>query len=161
MSGIDTIKYHTWPRTPHGEVTKTQTSQMRAKRSALSEQVTTRQQWTDAEAWQTQYINNTNDPQKKYRLGTVSKNILLEGLNPFHGANLTLVKIPMQGVSTYVEGHKTSHWRTNYSCYIFSNSHIKFRKGICLKTYAANSHAHLSCIGKQGKFSGSCLSTIY
>ena len=27
---------------------------------------------------------------KKYRLGTVSKNILLEGLNRFHGANLTL-----------------------------------------------------------------------
>ena len=34
--------------------------------------------------------NNTNDPQKKYRLGTVSKNILLEDLNRFHGANLTL-----------------------------------------------------------------------
>ena len=32
---------------------------------------------------QTQNINNTNDPQKKYRLGTVSKNILLEGLNQF------------------------------------------------------------------------------
>ena len=31
-----------------------------------------------------------NDPQKKYRLGTVSKNILLEGLNKFHGANLAL-----------------------------------------------------------------------
>ena len=31
-----------------------------------------------------------NDPQKKYRLGTVIKNILLEGLNQFHGANLTL-----------------------------------------------------------------------
>ena len=31
-----------------------------------------------------------NDPQKKYRLGTVSKHILLEGLNQFHGANLTL-----------------------------------------------------------------------
>ena len=29
-------------------------------------------------------------PQKKYRLGTVSKNILLEGLNRFHDANLTL-----------------------------------------------------------------------
>ena len=27
-----------------------------------------------------------NDPQKKYRLETVSKNILLEGLNQFHGA---------------------------------------------------------------------------
>ena len=31
-----------------------------------------------------------NDPQKKCRLGTVSKNILLEGLNRFNGANLTL-----------------------------------------------------------------------
>ena len=39
---------------------------------------------------QTQDINNTNDPQKKYRLGTVSKNILLEGLNRSHCANLTL-----------------------------------------------------------------------
>ena len=38
----------------------------------------------------TQDINNTNDPQKKYRLGKVSKNILLEGLNQFHGFNLTL-----------------------------------------------------------------------
>ena len=28
--------------------------------------------------------NNINDPQKKHRLGTVSKNILLEGLNRFH-----------------------------------------------------------------------------
>ena len=26
----------------------------------------------------------------KYRLGMVSKNILLEGLDPFHGTNLTL-----------------------------------------------------------------------
>ena len=33
---------------------------------------------------------NTNDPQKKYRIGTVSKNFLLEDLNRFHGANLTL-----------------------------------------------------------------------
>ena len=30
-----------------------------------------------------------NETQKKYRLGTVSKNILLEGLYWFHGANLT------------------------------------------------------------------------
>ena len=35
-------------------------------------------------------MNNTIDPQMKYRLGTVSKNIILEGLNRFHGANLTL-----------------------------------------------------------------------
>ena len=33
---------------------------------------------------------NTNEPQKKYHLGTVGKNILLEGLNHFHGTNLTL-----------------------------------------------------------------------
>ena len=45
--------------------------------------------WTDAKAWQSQDINNTNDPQKKYHLGTVSKNILLEGLNQFHSANLS------------------------------------------------------------------------
>ena len=31
-----------------------------------------------------------NNRQKKYCLGTVSKNILLEGLNLFHGANLGL-----------------------------------------------------------------------
>ena len=30
--------------------------------------------------------NNMNDPQKKRRLGTVSKTILLEGLNRFNGA---------------------------------------------------------------------------
>ena len=31
-----------------------------------------------------------NDPQKKHRLGTVSRNILLEGLNWFNSANLIL-----------------------------------------------------------------------
>ena len=51
-----------------------------------SQHVTTRQQWTDAKVWQTQNIYNTNDPQKKYRIGTVSKTILLEGLSRFHGA---------------------------------------------------------------------------
>ena len=38
----------------------------------------------------TRHKKNTNDPQKKYCLGTVSKNILLVGLNQFHNANLTL-----------------------------------------------------------------------
>ena len=33
---------------------------------------------------------NTNDPQKKNRPGTVSKNILLEGFKRFHSAKLTL-----------------------------------------------------------------------
>ena len=49
--------------------------------------MTTRQQWTDPKASR---LKNTNDPQKKNHLWTVSKNILLEGLNRFHGANLTL-----------------------------------------------------------------------
>ena len=40
----------------------------------------TMHKWTDAKAWETQDTNNTNDPQKKYGLGTVSKDILLEGL---------------------------------------------------------------------------------
>ena len=35
-----------------------------------------------------QDINNTNDPQKKNRLRTVSKNISLEGLNHFMAPNL-------------------------------------------------------------------------
>ena len=34
--------------------------------------------------------HNTIDPQKQYDLGTVNKNILLEGLNWFYGAKLTL-----------------------------------------------------------------------
>ena len=52
-----------------------------------------KEQIRNTKAWQTQDINNTNDPQKKCCLGTVGKNILLEGLNRFHGANLTLIEI--------------------------------------------------------------------
>ena len=40
----------------------------------------------DARKHYKQDKNNINDPQKKHRLGTVSKNNLLEGLNRFHGA---------------------------------------------------------------------------
>ena len=41
-------------------------------------------------AYKTQDRNNMNDPQKKYHLGTVSKNSLLEGLKWINGANFTL-----------------------------------------------------------------------
>ena len=49
MSGVHAIKYHTRPRIPHGKVTKTQEiiTHKRAKRSSLSQQVTTRPQGTD------------------------------------------------------------------------------------------------------------------
>ena len=45
-------------------------------------------QQTRMKAKQTQDRNNMNDPQKKYRIGSVSKNISLEGLNRFHSAKL-------------------------------------------------------------------------
>ena len=49
--------------------------------------VITRHQQTDVhESITKQDRNNINDPQKKHRLGTVNKNILLEGLNRFNGA---------------------------------------------------------------------------
>ena len=55
--------------------------------STLSQQTTTRHQQTDAhESITKQDKNSINDPQKKRRLGTVSKNILLEGLNQLNGA---------------------------------------------------------------------------
>ena len=71
----NTIKYHTWPRTQHGKVTKTQENitYNRAKRLARFQQVITRLQWTDKKARQTWNINNKNDPQKKHRFGTVSR----------------------------------------------------------------------------------------
>ena len=63
------------------------TPQTRAKRSVISQQVTTRHQQTDVhESITEQDRNSINDPQKKHRLGTVSKNILLEGLNRLNGA---------------------------------------------------------------------------
>ena len=55
--------------------------------SALSKQVTTRHQQTDMhESIAKQDRNNIDDPQKKHRLGTVSRSILLEGLNRFNSA---------------------------------------------------------------------------
>ena len=38
----------------------------------------------------TRQNKNIKDPQKKYYFGTVSQNILLEGLNQLNGANHTL-----------------------------------------------------------------------
>ena len=52
-----------------------------------SQQVTTRHQQAEVhESITKQDRNNINDPQKEHRLGTVSENILLEGLNQLNGA---------------------------------------------------------------------------
>ena len=64
-SGIDTIKYHTWPRIPHGKVTKTQFNIANNSQEVspfLSQQVTTRLQWSDGKydkhkSWITQMIH--------------------------------------------------------------------------------------------------------
>ena len=53
----------------------------------------------------------TNDPQKKYRLGTDSKHILLEGLSRFHCANLALSSDVDQDIDVWFA------WKT-------SNEHI-------------------------------------
>ena len=64
----------------------------REPRGKPFQQVTTGHQQTDAhESITKQDRNNLKDPQKKHRLGTVSKNILLEGLNRFDGAPTSLL----------------------------------------------------------------------
>ena len=88
-SGIDTIKFHTWPSTPYGKMTKTQenSTYKRAKRSNLSQQVPTRLQETDKTLWQRQITK------KVYKRSTnLERSVrkLLEGLNMFHGTNLTI-----------------------------------------------------------------------
>ena len=85
-SEIDTIKYHTWPWIPHGEVTKTQLNITNESQEVSPFPVCDQKAaMNKRNAWPTQDINNTNDPQKKYRLEMVSQYILLEGLNRFHG----------------------------------------------------------------------------
>ena len=72
----------------NGKVTTSQLDITKdAKRSALSQQVTSRHQQIDVhESITKRDRNKINDPQEKHHLGTVSKNTLLEGLNWFNGA---------------------------------------------------------------------------
>ena len=71
-SGIDTIKYHTWPRIPMG---KWQTHRRHHKREPRGQPFPSR--WPQNRRAQnianTRQNKNIKDPQKKYRLGTVSK----------------------------------------------------------------------------------------
>ena len=81
--------YNTWTRTPYEKVTKTQENitYKRAKRSAVSQQVTAMLQETDS-------IAKTNTKHKKIhkRSTALERSVrkLLESLNMFHGTNLTL-----------------------------------------------------------------------
>ena len=51
---------------------------------------------TDAKAWHAQDINNTNDPQKKYRLGMLSKNTMIFKISKF---NIGLKSLLLQWLS--------------------------------------------------------------
>ena len=66
----------------------------------FNQQAITKHQQTDVhESTTKQDRNNKDDLQKEHRLGTVSKNILLESLNRFNGApNSPLVQI---GIETH------------------------------------------------------------
>ena len=69
-SGIDTIKYHTWPTTPYWKVTKAQwnITYKRAKRPPFPSR------WPQCCKKQTSQKEKTNtkiNPQKKHRLGKV------------------------------------------------------------------------------------------
>ena len=69
----------TWPWIPHGKVTKTQlcitnkSQEVRPFPAGDHKAAIYRRK-----SMKTQDINNTNDPQKKYRLGAVSKSILVQ-----------------------------------------------------------------------------------
>ena len=78
---INQIPQLTQDATRKSDKTKEIITYKRAKTITLCQQVTTRLQWTDKRAWQTQNINDKKDPQKKHRIGTVSKIFLLEGWN--------------------------------------------------------------------------------
>ena len=80
-------RYNQAPHLTQDTNGKVRHKKTRAKKSTLSQQVTTRHQQTDVhESTTKQDRNNINDPQKKHRLGTVSKNILREGLNQLNVA---------------------------------------------------------------------------
>ena len=72
----------------YGKVTTSQLDISNESEEVIySQSVTTRQKQTSVYGSITkQNRNNINDPQKKNRLGMVSKNILLQGINQFNGA---------------------------------------------------------------------------
>ena len=81
--------------TPYGKVTETQESITNkiAKRSALSQQLTTRLQGTDMTVWQRQTRNTNHKRIRKLSATFVVRSVkkLLEGLNMFDGTNLTFI----------------------------------------------------------------------
>ena len=66
---MDTIKYQTWSRTPHGKMTK----KKKKNHTQESQKVSPFPGCNKQTRKHNKHKTNKNDPQKKYRLGTVSK----------------------------------------------------------------------------------------
>ena len=116
---MDIIKYHTWPRTPYGKVTKTQENVTENSPFPAGDRKAARNRqdsMTD-----THKKTNKNDPQKKHRLGTARIKILKgSGLNIVYGTNLTFFADMDQ--DKYIFG---SHERCLTHRCIISNSKIR------------------------------------
>ena len=85
--------YHLRPRIPHGKGIKTQINiTNNGQEVSLSPAGDQKPSINRYQSMTTPDINTTNVPKKRYRLGTVSKTILLEGPYQFHSANITLLK---------------------------------------------------------------------
>ena len=84
-SGIDTINYHSWSRTPYGKVTK-------HKKTSYTNPFPAADHKASRIATQYDKDKHENDQQKKRRIGTVSKKITRELKHVlFDGTNLTLI----------------------------------------------------------------------
>ena len=96
ISGIDKIKYHTWPRTSYymgkWQKHKTTSHTREARGQPFPQQVTTRLQGTNtiAKQWQTWNLHNKNDPPNNI-VWERSINEILEGLNMFNCTNITII----------------------------------------------------------------------
>ena len=77
-------------------------------------------------------MNNTNAPQKKKRLRTVNRNILLEGLNLFHDANLTLSSDVDQ--ETYIFNKKVKEMSDNHATEEHQSKQLFNFLFVCLDT---------------------------
>ena len=71
--------------------------------------------------------NNINDPQKKHRLGTVSKNILLEGLNRFNSAPEAYHAVLTAKVFKSVAVSFIAEFSFPFCCFVFYINEMKVK----------------------------------
>ena len=87
ISGYNRVAHLTQDTTWENDK-KTHKNKMRANRPAFSQQVTTRLQETDKTVWQKQTQITKKGPQKKHRIGTACKNLMITGWSRLYSAAL-------------------------------------------------------------------------